>query len=70
MILVPLGTVAWVNKDSNIHTATAKSEIFDSDVLFEGESVSYTFDKESEYAYFCDTHPGMVGTVVVTARSP
>jgi plastocyanin len=63
-------TVTWVNDDSNLHTATSKDGIFNSDVLFKGQSFSYTFDKEGEYPYFCDIHPGMVGTVVVTERSP
>ncbi|MDQ3967520.1 MAG: plastocyanin/azurin family copper-binding protein [Thermoproteota archaeon] len=34
------------------------------------QSFTYTFDKEGEYPYFCDIHPGMVGTVLVTERSP
>jgi plastocyanin len=63
-------TVTWVNDDSNLHTATSKDDIFNSDVLFEGQSFSYTFDKEGEYPYFCDIHPAMVGTVVVTERIP
>jgi plastocyanin len=63
-------TVTWVNDDSNLHTATSKDGIFNSDVLFKGQSFSYTFHKEGEYPYFCDIHPGMVGTVVVTERSP
>jgi plastocyanin len=64
-------TVTWVNDDdSNMHTATSNDGIFNSDVLFEGQSFSYTFDREGEYPYFCDIHPGMVGTVVVTERSP
>jgi plastocyanin len=63
-------TVTWVNDDSNLHTATSKDGIFNSDVLFEGQSFSYTFDKVGEYPYFCDIHPAMVGTVVVTERSP
>jgi plastocyanin len=63
-------TVTWVNDDSNLHTATSMHDIFNSDVLFEGQSFSYTFDKEGEYPYFCDIHPAMVGTVVVTERSP
>jgi plastocyanin len=63
-------TVTWVNDDSNLHTATSKDGVFNSDVLFEGQSFTYTFDKEGEYPFFCDIHPGMVGTVVVvTARS-
>ena len=59
-------TVTWANDDSNMHTATSKDGIFDSDVLFEGQSFSHTFDREGEYPYFCDIHPNMVGTVVVT----
>ncbi len=59
-------TVTWVNDDSTVHTATSKDGIFNSDVLFEGQSFSYTFDKEGEYQYFCDIHPNMVGRVVVT----
>lgn len=58
-------TVTWVNDDSTVHTATSNDGIFDSDVLFRGQSFSYTFDKEGEYPYFCDIHPGMVGAVIV-----
>lgn len=57
-------TVAWVNDDSTVHTATSNDGIFDSEVLFRGDSFSYTFDIEGEYPYFCDIHPNMVGTVV------
>ena len=59
-------TVTWVNDDSAAHTATSKDGIFNSDVLFRGQSFSYTFDKAGEYQYFCSPHPDMVGTVVVT----
>jgi plastocyanin len=62
-------TITWVNDDSNLHTTTSNGGIFNSDVLFEGKSFSYAFDREGEYPYFCDIHPGMVGTVVVTERS-
>ncbi|MDQ4012703.1 MAG: plastocyanin/azurin family copper-binding protein [Thermoproteota archaeon] len=61
-------TVTWVNKDFNLHTTTSQDSVFNSDVLFEGQSFTYTFDKEGEYPYFCDIHPGMVGTVLVTER--
>jgi plastocyanin len=62
-------TVTWVNDDSTVHTTTSKDGIFNSDVLFRGQSFSYTFDKEGEYHYFCDVHPRMVGMVVVTEGS-
>lgn len=58
-------TVTWVNDDSTVHTATANDRTFDSGVLMEGDSFSFTFDREGEYAYYCDVHPNMVGTVVV-----
>jgi plastocyanin len=63
-------TVTWVNDDSTVHTATSNEGNFNSDVLFEGQLFSHTFDREGEYPYFCDIHPGMVGAVVVTERSP
>jgi plastocyanin len=63
-------SVTWVNDDSTVHTATSNDSIFNSDVLFEGQSFSYTFDEAGEYPYFCDIHPGMVGMVVVTEGNP
>jgi plastocyanin len=59
-------TVTWVNDDSTVHTATASDGTFDSDILLRGDTFSFTFDREGEYQYFCDVHPNMVGTVVVT----
>ena len=59
-------TITWFNHDSTVHTATSNDETFSSDVLFQGQAFSYTFDREGEYPYFCDIHPGMVGTVIVT----
>lgn len=58
--------VTWVNDDSTVHTATSTDGTFDSEILAKGQSFSYTFDKADEYPYFCDIHPKMVGTVVVT----
>ncbi len=59
-------TVTWVNDDSGRHTVTSKDGIFDSGMMGKGQSFSYTFDKAGEYPYFCEPHPNMVGTVVVT----
>lgn len=60
-------TVTWINEDSAVHTATANDRTFDSGVLMEGDSFSFTFDKEGGYAYYCDVHPNMVGTVMVSS---
>jgi plastocyanin len=59
-------TVTWVNDDSSRHTVTSKDGVFDSGMMGKGQSFSYTFDKAGEYLYFCEPHPNMVGTVVVT----
>ena len=59
-------TVTWVNDDSGRHTVTSKDGIFDSGMIGKGQSFSFTFDKAGEYSYFCEPHPNMVGTVVVT----
>ncbi|MEM3095099.1 MAG: cupredoxin family copper-binding protein [Nitrososphaera sp.] len=59
-------TVTWVNDDSGGHTVTSKDGVFDSGMMGKGQSFSFTFDKAGEYQYFCEPHPNMVGTVVVT----
>ena len=59
--------VTWENRDDAPHTATAADErTFDTKVLKKGaKSKPVTFDKPGEYAYICDLHPFMKGTVVV-----
>jgi plastocyanin len=59
-------TVTWINDDSGRHTVTSKDGVFDSGMMGKGQSFSHTFDKVGEYLYFCEPHPNMVGTVVVT----
>jgi plastocyanin len=72
-ITVPAGTtVTWVNMDFVQHTVTSGSEAsptlyFDSHELGHMQGFSYTFSAPGTYAYFCDIHPGMVGSVTVTA---
>ena len=65
---VDAGTsVVWDNRDAAPHTATAADEkTFDTKVLKKAQkSRAVTFDKPGEYAYICDLHPFMKGTVVV-----
>ncbi len=64
-------TVTWVNMDFVPHTVTAGSEqaptnLFDSHELGHMQSFSYTFNTAGTYSYYCDVHPDMVGTIVVT----
>jgi plastocyanin len=65
-IEVAAGTsVSWINEDTAPHTATADDGTFDTGRLDEGAEGSVTFDEPGAYAYHCDFHPDMVGTVVV-----
>ncbi|HEV8386696.1 MAG TPA: cupredoxin family copper-binding protein [Nitrososphaera sp.] len=59
-------TVTWINDDSGRHTVTSKDCTFDSGVMGKGQSFSFTFDEAGQYPYYCEPHPNMVGTVVVT----
>jgi plastocyanin len=67
-ITVPVGsTITWTNQDAAPHTATAKDGSFDTGTLKQGQAMTLTFSKVGTYAYYCQFHPFMNGTVVVTA---
>lgn len=61
-------TVWWVNEGSATHTVNS-DEFGDgftgSGTIRTGKGFSYTFDTPGEYAYFCNNHPGMEGTIIV-----
>ncbi len=57
-------TVTWMHMGSAKHTVTSAS--FDSGILSAGATFSYTFLSPGTYAYRCDLHSGMTGTIVVT----
>ncbi len=59
-------TVTWQNDDSAIHTATSNDGTFDSKILTRGEVFSFTFEEAGEFPYYCEIHPNMKGTVVVS----
>lgn len=67
-------TVTWTNKDTSLHTVTqgdatkgATAGGFDSKTLAPNKTFSYTFAKAGDFAYYCQLHPTMVGTVTVAA---
>jgi plastocyanin len=62
-------TVTWVNDDQVPHTATANDGAFDSGTLQPGQSYSFAFDKPGTYAYHCNIHPDMTGTITVSGAS-
>jgi plastocyanin len=69
VITVPVGTtVTWSNKDVEQHTVTARDKSFNSDVINNDKTFTYTFSKAGSFEYFCQIHPHMVGTVVVTDK--
>jgi len=57
--------VEWVNKDSTDHTVTFENGDFD-ELLPSGSTVMYTFSETGTYRYFCQFHPGMQGSVIVS----
>jgi plastocyanin len=58
-------SVKWTNKDGATHTVTADDGAFDSGNLSGGKSFSFTFDEAGTFAYHCNIHQNMTGTVVV-----
>ena len=63
---VQAGTkVSWTNEDVANHTVTFDDGSEDLGSQSKGKTVSFTFKKPGTYAYHCDFHPNMHGTVVV-----
>ena len=59
-------TVTWTNQDSSTHTVTADDRSFTSGPLAQGRTFRHTFRGPGTYAYHCEIHQYMTGTVVVT----
>ncbi len=62
------GKVTWLNQDSAPHTATAEDSSFDTGTLEQGKLKSETFKQAGTYAYICEIHPDMHGTVEVVEK--
>lgn len=60
-------TVRVVNNDVVSHTWTAKNGAFDSGSIGPGQAFSYTFSQAGTFDFFCIPHPGMVGSITITA---
>jgi len=59
-------TVVWVNADEALpHTSTSDDDLWSSGNLAGGDEFSHTFDEAGTFAYFCEIHPTMRGTIVV-----
>jgi plastocyanin len=65
-LTVKAGTkVTWKNLDSTAHHVVSNTGAFDSGILNNGMSYSFTFNKAGSYPYHCSIHPSMTGTIVV-----
>lgn len=58
-------TVDWHNVGGVAHTVDADGGSFESGTINPGGEFSVTFDQRGVFAYHCDIHPNMHGTVVV-----
>lgn len=59
------GKVIWQNEDTVPHTATADDGSFDTGTIEQGKLGSETFKEPGTFAYHCEIHPSMHGTVEV-----
>jgi plastocyanin len=59
-------TVVVANTDGARHTWSAVDGSFDSGALGQGDTFEFTFTEPGEFDYFCNFHPSMTGTIVVT----
>jgi plastocyanin len=66
-VTVAVGTtVTWVSADPDLaHTSNSDDEIWSSGTLNEGDEFPFTFEEPGTFAYFCEVHPTMTGTIVV-----
>ena len=68
-LTVPVGTtVTWTNNDSAAHTVTsadgmatdaATTDLFDSGLMGDGDTFTYTFDTAGTFYYLCTPHRTM-----------
>jgi LPXTG-motif cell wall-anchored protein len=61
--------ITWSNNGPSSHTATASNGSFNTGILKKGQSVSHTFTQPGTYAYVCQIHPFMHGSVIVLAST-
>ncbi|MEJ7584330.1 MAG: cupredoxin family copper-binding protein [Acidimicrobiales bacterium] len=66
-VTVKVGTkVTWTNEDSSTHTATAdEGGTFDTEDLAQDDAGDFTFSEAGTFAYHCEIHKTMKGTVTV-----
>lgn len=69
-VTIATGTaVSWTNDDTAPHTVTSTDGVFDSGIFDPGASFTWIFNEPGSFAYVCQLHPQMQGTVVVTGEA-
>ena len=58
-------TVTWNNGDGVSHTTTSDDDVWDSGSLSSGDTFEVVFDEPGVYAYHCNIHRTMSGTITV-----
>ena len=66
----PGTTVTWTNEGNEPHTVTANNGLFDSGMLYPGDSYSVQFDGMGTLSYYCTLHPSMTGGITVGGGTP
>jgi plastocyanin len=62
-------SVRFINRDDEAHTATSRTNAFDTGGLDTGDSQTIRFTKPGKYSFFCSLHPYMTGTVIVVPKA-
>ena len=58
-------TVKWTDKETITHTVTSDTGLFNSGDLTNGQTFSFNFTTPGTYAYHCNHHSTMHGTITV-----
>lgn len=62
-------TVVWRNYGNMPHTVTFNNYSLNSGTISPGSSFSHTFTTSGTWNYYCQFHPSMTGSVVVSGQS-
>jgi len=71
MKTIKVGTkITWINKETAMHTVisgapNAKTGLFESKTMGEGEEFSFTFTETGVYKYYCGTHEDMMMAIII-----
>jgi plastocyanin len=69
--VAPGDSVKWVHQGAAPHTSTSTTGLWDSGVINNGQSFSFTFTNLGSFNYFCTVHgQAMSGKVIVSEAAP